>query len=179
MAIRALAAVPNEKALDPFALARQFKIKVVKPSEIGALSKAIYLELTGRHAASWSAVTLPLHDGWKLCILNPTHNRVRTRATLMEEIAHIALGHTLCRISSNGNGMARRDYNPANEKTAYAVGAAALLPYAVLVSYLSQGISAGWIARRYKVSVQLVEYRIKITMLWAAYRGALVRASYG
>lgn len=177
IAIRTVAAAPIEKRLDPFALAAAFKIKVVEPDDIENLPRATHQELTGMYGASWSAVTLPLSDGWRLCILNPTHNRVRTRATLMEEIAHVALGHSPCKISTDGNGMARRDYDPAVERTAYAVGAAALLPYSVLANYVGQNVSASWIARRYGVSVKLVEYRIKITMLWPLYKGSLAKAS--
>src|SRR5207245_1083598 len=98
IAIRTVAAAPIEKRLDPFALAAIFKIKVVQPDDIENLPRATYQELTGMYGASWSAVTLPMSDGWRLCILNPTHNRVRTRATLMEEIAHVALGHSPCKI---------------------------------------------------------------------------------
>jgi len=177
IAIRTVVAASTEKRLDPFALAVHFKIKVVQPDEIEYLPRATYQELTGKYGGSWSAVTLPLSDGWRLCILNPTHNRVRTRATLMEEIAHVALGHSPCKISIDGNGMARRDYNQAIERTAYAVGAAALLPYSALANYVGKNISARWIARRYGVSVKLVEYRIKITMLWPLYKGSLAKAS--
>src|SRR5260370_15790191 len=108
IAIRGVAAASTEKRLDPFALAALFKIKVVQPHEIENLPRATLQELTGIYGASWSAVTLPLSGGWRLCILNPTHNRVRTRATLMAEIAHVALRHSPSKISHNGSRIARR-----------------------------------------------------------------------
>src|SRR2546425_7224797 len=63
-----------------------------------------------------------------------------------------------------------REYNHADEEAAYAVGAAALLPYAGLRILVLQGRQSQDIARRFRVSRQLAEYRIKVTHLWGDYR---------
>ena len=44
----------------------------------------------------WSggACSRPLPNGWRIVILNPAHGIQRNRATLMEEISHVFLGHT-------------------------------------------------------------------------------------
>jgi len=168
--IRAFSGTSIHMPIDPFALAKFAKIRVVEASKFREHSPLAVAELTGRSCPNWSAVTLALPDGWQLSILNPKHTPERKRATLMEEICHIILGHEPTRISTDGNHVAFRDYNPINEQTAYGVGAAVLVPYEALRAQLQAGKSPKLIARRYGVSIELVLYRIKITMLWKFYK---------
>lgn len=168
--IREFAGVSIEEPLDPFELARFFKIRVIEPSDIRRLPRNVLAELTRRSRSKWSAVTIGLSDHWQLCILNPTHNHERTRATLMEEIAHVLLGHEPTRIVTAPGGVGFREYNRINEQAAYGVGAAALVPYAPLFVGLMDGQTPEKIAKRCEVSPELVIYRIKITMLWRLYR---------
>jgi hypothetical protein len=99
----------------------------------------------------------------------------------MEEIGHVFLGHKPNRLAVivrnatvRGGAAARktlaREYNHADEEAAYAVGAAALVPYASLRRLVFAGRDSQDIARRFRVSRQLIEYRIKVTHLWANYR---------
>jgi len=97
----------------------------------------------------------------------------------MEEVAHVFLGHAPNRLavaSSETTGdrkrILTRDYNQDDEEAAYAVGAAALVPYAGLCRLVASGRSAHEISRHFRVSRQLVEYRIKVTHLWAEYKDA-------
>lgn len=168
--IREFAAVSLPDRLDPFALAEFAKIRVIEPSEISKLPADVLDELTGRSQSSWSAVTLDISDGWQLCILNPTHGAERKRASLMEEIAHVILGHEFTRIVAGTDGLAFREYNQLNEQVAYGVGASALVPYAPLFVELLNRQTPETIAEHYGVSSQLVKYRIKITMLWPLYK---------
>lgn len=168
--IRAFAGLSSEEPLDPFSLAEFAKIAVIKPADLRGLPRNVLTELLGPSRSRWSGVTLELPGGRQLCILNPTHNIERTRATLMEEISHVVLGHRPTRISVGIDGMYCREYNPANEQTAYGVGAAALVPYSALFAGVTDGASPGSIARQYGVSPELVCYRIKITMLWDLYK---------
>jgi Zn-dependent peptidase ImmA (M78 family) len=92
----------------------------------------------------------------------------------MEEVCHVFLGHKANRLavvarSKHGKTVAR-DYNDADEEAAYAVGAAALVPFAALRRYVQDGKTSRAIARRFQVSRQLVEYRIKVSRLWAEYK---------
>jgi Zn-dependent peptidase ImmA (M78 family) len=112
----------------------------------------------------------------KLVILNPTHGRSRTNATLMEEICHVFLGHEPNRLSivtrdARGKVMSR-DYRKADEEEAYGVGAAALVPYASLKRLLAKGKASSEIASRFRVSRELVEYRMKVTRLWREYKSS-------
>src|SRR3712207_4005434 len=58
-----------------------------------------------------------------------------------------------------------RDYNEADEEAAYAVGAAALVPYAGLRALMKRGMTSIEIARHFNVSRELVEYRLKVSRL--------------
>jgi Zn-dependent peptidase ImmA (M78 family) len=57
-----------------------------------------------------------------------------------------------------------------DEEAAYSVGAAALVPFAGLRRRVMEGRSSREIARHFRVSRQLVEYRIKVTHLWPEYK---------
>ena len=188
LGLRDFAGVTEEQPLDPFALAEYAKLLVVDFDSIDGLSPESRAHLLGDGAEQWSggACSRPLPNGWKLVILNPAHGRQRNRATLMEEVAHVFLGHQPNRLAIVGrNPTVRegaesaaatktlaRDYNHDDEEAAYAVGAAALVPYAPLRRFVRQGRDSAQIARHFRVSRQLVEYRIKVTHLWAEYKRA-------
>lgn len=190
LGLREFAGVPEGQPLDPFALARFARLLVVDFDRIEGLSPESRAHLLGAAADEWSggACSRPLPDGWRLVILNPAHGAQRNRATLMEEVAHVFLGHKANRLAvityDQGPGqtpgtskkMVARDYNQADEEAAYAVGAAALVPYGELRSLVVEGRSAHQIARQFRVSRQLTEYRIKVTHLWAIYQGTNKRA---
>jgi IrrE N-terminal-like domain len=190
LGLRDFAGVRGEQPLDPFALAEFAKLLVVDFDQIEGLSPESRQHLLGEGADQWSggACSRPLPNGWKLVILNPAHGRQRNRATLMEEVAHVFLGHQPNRLAIINHGpkagarsnkekgdskqTLARDYNHDDEEAAYAVGAAALIPYAALQRFVRDGRRADQIARHFHVSRQLVEYRIKVTHLWQEYKGA-------
>jgi len=171
--IRNFAGVKIDERLDPYALAGYARLHVVSLDQVQGLSCEVRAQLLEADPGSWSGgASKPLPDGSRLVILNPTHGRERQAATLMEEVCHVFLGHTPSRIdvASQGGGVSFRDYNPSDEEEAYAVGAAALVPYYVLRVALDRSWGIKEIARRYGVSSQLVEYRLKVSGLWADYK---------
>lgn len=179
LGLRDFAGVKSDQPLDPFALAKFARLLVVDFDSIEGLSPESRAHLLGDAADEWSggACSRPLPDGWRLVILNPAHGKQRNRATLMEEVAHVFLGHAPNRLavmspkqSKAGKRIVARDYNHDDEEAAYAVGAAALVPYATLRRFVTSGRSAQEIARHFRVSRQLVEYRIKVTHLWSGYK---------
>lgn len=196
LGLRDFAGVGPDEPLDPFALAQFAKLLVVDFEQIKGLSEETREHLLGEAADEWSggACSRPLPNGWRLVILNPAHGTHRNRATLMEEVSHVFLGHQPNRLAvvvgseppalageSNstkreGTGGSKqilaRDYNRADEEAAYAVGAAALVPFAALSHLVFEGRTAEQIAARFHVSRQLVEYRIKVTHLWSDYKDA-------
>jgi hypothetical protein len=179
LALRDFAGATLDQPLDPFALANSAKLLVVNFDSIQGLSSESRAHLLGDAAEEWSggACSRPLPNGWRLVILNPAHGLQRNRATLMEEVAHVFLGHTPNRLAAVTSGqpdaaerVLARDYNQTDEEAAYAVGAAALVPYAALRRFVLADRGAHEIARHFRVSRQLIEYRIKVTHLWAEYK---------
>ena len=84
------------------------------------------------------------------------------------------LGHQPSRLSiitrDDRGKVMNRDYRKADEEEAYGVGAAALVPYAALKKRLLQGKTSQQIALHFRVSTDLVEYRMKVTHLWKHYK---------
>ena len=242
LGLRDFAGVSSDQPLDSFALAQFARLLVVDFNQIQGLSQESRQHLLGTAADEWSggACSRPLPNGWRIVILNPAHGLHRNRATLMEEIAHVFLGHKPNRLAAvseppappgeqsdsptwesgreqvrslarknkkekissavaisphpnplpKGEGTRQsvaktaigptaprilaRDYNHADEEAAYAVGAAALVPFAALRQLVFEGRPAEQIAQRFRVSRQLVEYRIKVTHLWSEYKRASI-----
>jgi len=178
LGLRDFARVPPDAALNPFALARFANLLVVDFDKLRDLSQQTRDHLLGAAAEEWSggATSRALSDGRKVVILNPTHGNARTNATLMEEICHVFLGHQANRLAilandEHGKTLAR-DYHKADEEEAYATGAAALVPYGALRRLILKGREATEIAKHFRVSKDLIEYRLKVTRLWRTYKSA-------
>jgi hypothetical protein len=166
----------DDQRLDPFRLAGYANLLVADFEAIAGLSKAARDHLLGAGKDLWSggAASLPLPDGRRLIILNPTHGRNRHNATLMEEICHVFLGHKPSRLAiekkTRDGRVIARDYHAEIEEEAYGTGAAALVPYRSLKAMVEDGRTSAEIARHFGVSRALVEYRIKISRLWDTYK---------
>lgn len=176
LGLRDFALVRPDSPLDPFALAHYAKLRVIGFEEIQGLSDETRQHLLSEGADAWSggATSRPLPNGWRLVILNPQHGPQRNNATLMEEVCHVFLGHKANRLAivaehKHGKTVAR-DYNHADEEAAYAVGAAALVPFAALRDLVSKGKTSRMIAKHFRISRDLVEYRIKVSRLWPEYK---------
>lgn len=174
--LRDFARIRPNTSLNPFELARFANLLVVDLDQIKGLSKESRQHLLGLGTDEWSggASSRALPNGQRIVILNPTHGPMRTNATLMEEICHVFLGHKANRLSVIGPAergkMQTRDYKKLDEEAAYAVGAAALVPYSGLRRFVLNGKSSREIAKHFRVSRELVEYRLKVTRLWRDYR---------
>ena len=170
----------DDQRLDPFKLAQYAKLFVACFDDIEPLlteeTKA-HLIGSGKDAWSGGAASHTLPDGRKLIILNPTHGRNRQNATLMEEVCHVFLGHKPSRLAierrDKDGKIIARDYNESIEEGAYGTGAAALVPYSALRRMVESGRTSREIARHFYVSQALVEYRIKVSRLWAMYQERL------
>ena len=161
--VRRFAGIGPSQRLDPFRLARLLNLRVINLADVGQLSDQSRECLAG--SDNWSGGTsMPLPDGSRVIVINERQSPERQAATLMEEICHTLLGHTPSIISAGGNGG--RSYDRAIEEEAYAVGAAALLPYQALSESLSRGDSIAKMAKHFGVTRSLVEYRIRVLGLW-------------
>jgi len=178
IALRDFARVRPEVSLNPFDLAQFANLMVVEFEQLKGLSERARQHLLGPASESWSGGACSLPDGMKLVILNPNHGAARTKATLMEEICHVFLAHQPNRLSvvtkdEKGKVM-NRDYRETDEEEAYGVGAAALVPYAALKRLLLQGKSSREIGVHFRVSRELVEYRMKVTHLWREFKDVAI-----
>jgi hypothetical protein len=174
LGLRDFARVRSDQPLNPFDLARFANLIVIRFDEVLGLSEKAREHLLGSASEDWSGGACSLPDGTKLVILNPRHGRSRTNATLMEEICHVFLGHQANRLSivtrDDRGKVMNRDYRKADEEEAYGVGAAALVPYASLKKMLLQGKSSKDVGLHFRVSRELVEYRMKVTHLWREFK---------
>jgi hypothetical protein len=172
---RDFAGVRGTAPLNPFHLAKFANLLVLDFEKIEGLTQKARAHLLGAASEEWSggAASRPLPDGKRIVILNPNHGPARTNATLMEEISHVFLGHQASRlkvVAKDHRGRTiSRDYRKADEEAAYATGAAALVPFAALRRFVLEGQTSLEIARHFRVSRDLVEYRLKVTRLWRTY----------
>jgi hypothetical protein len=156
--VRSFAGVGLDVRLDPFDLAKSLNIPVVYLKDIAELSESARISLGS--IGGWSGGATPdLGDGSHVIILNDKHSLGRQKATLMEEICHILFGHKPSGISTDRLGG--RSYNINIEDEAYAVGAAALVPYHSLRKFLGDRHSIKRIAGHFGVTASLVIYRAK------------------
>jgi IrrE N-terminal-like domain len=160
--IRSFAKAPLTTKLDPFALASSINIRVLYLSDLTGLSESSRAHLDVPDGWSGGA-TRDLGDGSHIVILNQRHSPGRQAATLMEEVCHILFGHNPSEIRADQIGG--RSYNFNVEEEAYAVGAAALVPYHSLKTLLISGGSIRKIAGHFGVTPSLVVYRAKGTGL--------------
>ena len=178
LGIRDFARVRMGAPLNPFDLAAFARLLVVDFAEVRGLTAEAREHLLGPASEQWSggACSIPLPDGRKIVILNPNHGAMRTNATLMEEISHVFLGHKPSRLQvvaeTESGRTVSREYRKADEEQAYATGAAALVPFAALRKFVYEGRNSQQIARHFRVSRELVEYRLKVTRLWRTYQDA-------
>lgn len=178
LGFRDFARVGPTAPLNPFRLAKFANLVVIDFDQIKDLSEKHRQHLLGSASEEWSggACSRPLPDGRRIVILNPNHGRMRTHATLMEEISHVFLGHQptklkIVREDARGRTVCR-DYRKADEEAAYGTGAAALVPFSALRKFVFEGQTSLQIARHFRVSRELVDYRLKVTRLWSIYKTA-------
>ena len=159
--------------LDPFKLAPLVGLLLLDlDEECARLPKRSRQQLLIHGKKHWSGgvYAKPLPDGSRICILNSRHDPRRLKITLMEEVAHIYLRHSPTGLMSSIDGLRMRGYDKKQEREAYGVGAAALLPWAAVFPVINQGMTVGEMAEQFQVSPQLVEYRIKITGAHTLYK---------
>ena len=156
--LRSICNVPPFGRLDPFELAAKLNVRLFGPAEIRLLGDEVLDHLMGEASSCWSAGTLVGPNEKTAVVMNPTHDPRRQNASLMEELAHLQLGHKPTRLESHG-AITIRSYDKTQEGQAYWVGAAALLPRRVLKGARTLGHDAAWVANEHMVSQELVHFR--------------------
>lgn len=150
--------------LDPYELAKKMEfIELLPLDAIQNIPPEFMEQLSERDSKGWSAGSLALPDGRVAVIMNPKHPKTRARATLMEEIAHIHLAHRPSLLTVGANNIATRTYDDQQEREAYWVGAAALVPMWQLKKAQTLGLNTKQLADYCEVSTKLVKFRSDTT----------------
>jgi hypothetical protein len=148
--------------LDPWTYASHLGIEVL-PFEGLDLSDGDCEQLTIVDPSSWSGMTLE-ESGRLFVVLNPVHALVRQRSTLMHELAHARLRHVPARVQvSAGGTLLLSDYDPAQEEEADWLAGALLVPRTALVRDRALGLGTREIAEAFGVSVDLCNWRLRMT----------------
>ena len=163
--LRAILQLSALQVLDPYRLAQQMNVQVVMLHQLTRDPPPLLQQLLAEaNMDEWSGGAIPIGPGKYLAILNHRHAPTRNRATLMEELAHIYLGHQPSQLVIRGEKVERL-YQPWQEKEAYGVGAAALVPIPVLAWGQQLKSPAKRLARYCQVSEALVQFRSELTGL--------------
>lgn len=163
--LRSMAGLGETEPLDPRDRCNQLRVVIASEESLAELPEVSRSQLLQLGVKQWSGMASPLPDGRLFVLLNPQQTAERATVTIMEEVAHAHYEHIP--VSFDDEGM--RVYNQDQEFEAYQTAAAALLPMRVVSRSVWSGQRAEQIARRYGVSVELVEMRIKMLGLWEQY----------
>jgi len=149
--------------LDPWALAKHLEVDVWAPEQIPGIDPGCLKILLIDDPDSWSAVTIRM--GSKvLIILNSVHRGGRPASNLMHELSHILLNHKPARIDITEDGLLMLNtYEKDQEEEATWLAGCLLLPRDALMSIRQHGLNQKVAAKRYGVSVDMLQWRIKMT----------------
>jgi hypothetical protein len=161
--LRAYLGLAPGEPIDPFEVAEWLGLEVQCLSELTHVPRDVIDLLLGESATHWSGMTFHLPDALVITIMNPTHSPGRQAATLMEEVAHLHLGHAPSTVAADGTtGLVRRSYDRRVEEEAYLFGSAMLVPKVGLRDTYASGYSRVDAARYYGVSLPLINYRTNL-----------------
>ncbi len=149
--------------LDPKELAAYLGVIVWRPEDVPELPKMSLRRLTNHDSDSWSAVTIR-HDDTKLTIVNSAHAQTRQRSSLSHELAHIILDHEPGRIDLSRDGhLLLSSYEREQEQEADWLSGTLLVPRAGLVNAYRSNSDPKILARRFEVSVDMLNWRLRMT----------------
>jgi Zn-dependent peptidase ImmA (M78 family) len=143
--------------LDPLRLAAAVPARVYSPEDFG--DKGLVQRL---RQVSWDGLSFRVPGEPALVVLlNTERPATRRTATLLEELSHALLDHRPSRLEhDHRTGVLRRTYDAVQEREAFELGAALLLPRELVAAELRARRSVTAIARRHRCSEALVRFRI-------------------
>jgi hypothetical protein len=163
---RAHLGVGPDEPVDAFEVADWFGMEVRYPDELCCLPDATRAALVQQSRTEWSGMTFHLPNGIIVTVLNPAHSPRRWQATLMEEVAHVYLGHAPSTIVMDPlSSLLTRTCDKRAEMEAYRFGSAMLVPKCGLIALYKQGYRPMDIANHYGVSYDLVTFRTNLCKL--------------
>jgi Zn-dependent peptidase ImmA (M78 family) len=95
-----------------------------------------------------------------LVVINDAHHRNRQASSLAHELAHIILCHVPAQAFGE-DGL--REWNPTQEREAEWLGAALLISEEAALDIVAKRMSSSTASALYRVSEDLVTFRIRVT----------------
>lgn len=169
MELRDIAGVSDNEPLDPRQLAESYGASILTLDDIDNVEASDRAWASSVSAKEWSGASFSLPDGNLLIILNANQTPERANVTIVEEIAHDYLGHRPSLVSrkvDHKSSLLSRTFDKATEDEAYWTAAAALLPGRTVAQAIFAGTPLTDLAAAYSVSLELVEFRVKVLNLW-------------
>jgi len=147
-------------ALDAVALAQHVGCSVHAADELVSIDRL--RELYDIQSNAFFACTIPLPNGSSAVVYNPLMPDSRRNSDVSHEVAHILLDHSLSRLERIGN-VSFLSCDKAQEDEASWLSGCLLLPRPALVHDLKKRRSHATIAEQRVLSIEMVEYRIRVT----------------
>ena len=154
-------------AVSPVALADRMGVGLVDPVFFDTLNVGLRKDVLEDHSRSWSAGSITVNDTL-FVLTNPQNSVARSSVTILEELAHEALGHPKSQLIKR-DGLVMRTCQHDVEDEAYCVASALLMPYRSLFNHLNAGRALGDLAVPAPVSYECREFRVKRAGLWKLY----------
>ena len=156
--------------LDPRLLAKHIDVRLIRPDQVAGLPSQIVRQLLEVDPWGWSATTLVLPHT-TIVIYNPKKSLGRQSSDIIHELAHIILGHEPCTVVLSEDGeISTRTFDQKQEDEANWLGWALLLPREALLSTRRARMATAQIAETYRVTEQLVNFRLRMTGVEAQMR---------
>lgn len=149
--------------LCPEDLAAHLNVIVWRPQEVPGLTESSLRRLINHDSDSWSAVTIR-HNDTNLTIVNSAHAPTRQRSSLSHELAHLILDHEPGRIDLSPAGhLLLNSFEREQEEEADWLSGTLLVPRAGLVIAYQAVHDLGVLANQFGVSVDMLNWRLRMT----------------
>lgn len=150
----------DDQPFDPHAWAELWGIPFVALDEVGASTDATQRFLSDAPEL-WSAALIEDGAG-HVVVFNPAHSLTRVRSNLAHEAAHFVAEHEMSPGWMDGKsgcgGTGRGQENDAAE-----LSGALLIPVKSARQHAMRGVDPGWVAARYRVSLEMAVWRMRVS----------------
>ena len=158
--VRAELELNGSQPVAPETLANLLGIEIRAGDEL--IPRARFVELDQIQRGAFSACTLRPSNGRIVVVYNPLSSHSRRTSDLAHELAHILLDHKLSQIERLGD-ITFLSCDQTQEEEAAWLSGCLLLPRALLLAEVRRGSDAKTIAKRYRVSEKMAQYRLNVT----------------
>ncbi len=153
----------QDQPLSASTLAEHIQVTVWSTTQVEGLPPEDLAILNSKDDDSWSAFTMRLGTN-HLIVYKDGVSAARINSVVMHEIAHITLGHELADACILDDGsLVPSNFSQDQEDEANWLAGALLLPRPALITIRQKRFSNDEACRRYMVSNDMLEWRIRMT----------------